>query len=68
MLYYKAEVYTDMKRRHYRIHYIDRAQPMKRVKHREVPWRPILLILLALLIVSIGVVAVLKWTGVNGGV
>ncbi len=57
-----------MKRRHYRIHYIDRAQPMKRVKHRETPWRMILLVLLALVIVGAGVVAVLKWVGANGGV
>lgn len=56
-----------MKRRHYRIHYIDRSQPMKRVKHKETPWRVILLVLLALLIVSAGVIAVVQWVGANGG-
>ena len=55
-----------MKRRHYRIHYIDRAQPMKRVKRREIPWGTLALVLLALVIVAVGVYAVIRWVGANG--
>lgn len=55
-----------MKRRHYRIHYTDHAQPMKRVKRREIPWGSIVLVLIALAIIAVGVFAIVKWVGMNG--
>ncbi|MBO4563149.1 MAG: hypothetical protein J5772_06010 [Clostridia bacterium] len=56
-----------MKRRHYRIHYNDRTQPMRRVKHKHVAWGSVLLAVLAVLILAAGVFAVIKWFGLGGG-
>lgn len=55
-----------MKRRHYRIHYNDKTQPMRRVKHRQIAWGSIALILLALLIAAAGAFAVYKWLRLGG--
>lgn len=55
-----------MKRRHYRIHYNDHTQPLKRVRRREVPWDVILLSLLALLIAAGTAYAIYRWVSVNG--
>ncbi|MCR5809125.1 MAG: hypothetical protein K6G56_06140 [Clostridiales bacterium] len=56
-----------MKRRHYRIHYNDKTRPMRRVKHREIPWGSIMLALLALLLVAAAVFAVFRWFDLGGG-
>ncbi|MBR3383544.1 MAG: hypothetical protein IKG85_11000 [Clostridia bacterium] len=55
-----------MKRRHYRIHYNDKAQPMRRVKHRQIAWGSIALAILALLILAAGAYAVFKWIELGG--
>lgn len=55
-----------MKRRHYRIRYTDHAQPMRRVKHVEVRWDVIFLVLLAAAIVAVGGFAVYRWISING--
>lgn len=55
-----------MKRRHYRIHYTDHSQPLRRVKRREVPWDVILLALLALAIVAGGAYAIYRWVTRGG--
>ena len=55
-----------MKRRHYRIHYNDKAQPMRRVRHKEVPWGSIALGVLALALVTAGCYAVFKWLELGG--
>lgn len=55
-----------MKRRHYRIHYNDKTNPMRRVKHRQIAWGSIMLVALALLIVAVVVFAVIKWYGLGG--
>lgn len=57
-----------MKRRHYRIHYTDHSQPMRRIKRRDVPWDAILLVLLALLIIAGGAYAIYRWVSVHGAV
>ncbi|MBO4384843.1 MAG: hypothetical protein J5854_05440 [Clostridia bacterium] len=55
-----------MKRRHYRIHYNERTQPLRRVRHHDVPWDVILLVLLALLIAAGTAYAIYRWVSVNG--
>ncbi|MBO4847718.1 MAG: hypothetical protein J5586_01010 [Clostridia bacterium] len=55
-----------MKRRHYRIHYNDRTQPMRRVKHKHVEWGSVLLVVLALALAAAGTYAVLRWFGIIG--
>ena len=50
-----------MKRRHYRIHYNDKSHPMRRVKHREIPWGSIALAVLGLLIAAACAFAVVWW-------
>ncbi|MBO6060925.1 MAG: hypothetical protein J6P98_02230 [Clostridia bacterium] len=55
-----------MKRRHYRIHYNDKAQPMRRVKHKEVPWGSIALGALLLVLLAAGAFAVFKWIELGG--
>ena len=55
-----------MKRRHYRIHYNDKAQPMRRVKHKQVPWGSIALGVLALVLIAAGCFAVIKWMELGG--
>lgn len=55
-----------MKRRHYRIHYNDKSHPMRRVKHKEIPWGSICLAALAMLLVSAGAFAVYKWFQLGG--
>ncbi len=55
-----------MKRRHYRIHYTDHSLPMRRVKHRKIPWLYVLVALAALLIIAAGVLLVIKWFSSGG--
>ena len=55
-----------MKRRHYRIHYTDHSLPMRRVKHREIPWLNIIIALAALLIIGAAVFLVVKWLSSGG--
>lgn len=55
-----------MKRRHYRIHYNDKSHPMRRVKHKQIPWGSIGLAALALVLVAAGVFAVVKWCSLGG--
>ena len=55
-----------MKRRHYRIHYNYKTYPMRRVKHREIPWGSICLGLLALLLLVGGAFAVKRWFDLGG--
>ena len=56
-----------MKRRHYRIHYTDHSLPMRRVKHRKIPWLYVIVVLAALLIIAAGVLLVIKWFSSGGG-
>ncbi len=54
-----------MKRRYYRIHHYNHAQPMKRVKHHHVVWSQVLLLGLIAVLLVVGVLAVLKWVGLG---
>ena len=54
-----------MKRRHYRIHYTDHTKPLRRVKHREIHWGSIALLLLALLLAAVVAYAVIVWFGLE---
>lgn len=57
-----------MKRRHYRIHYNEPTQQMRRKRRSDAPWGTVLLIAAALLITAVGVYAVVRWIGVHGAV
>lgn len=55
-----------MKRRHYRIHYNEKTRPMRRIKHKQISWGNIALIVLALIIIAVAVIAILKWRELGG--
>lgn len=55
-----------MKRRHYRIHYTDHATPLRRIKRKQISWKNIFLVLIALAIVAVIIFVVLKWTELGG--
>ncbi len=54
-----------MKRRYYKVHHYNYARPMRRVKHREFNWRGLLLLALVAVLLTVGVIAIVKF--VNEG-
>lgn len=60
------DIINDMKRRHYRIHYTDHAKPLRRVKHRQIRWGSIALMLLAIVLLAVVVYAVFVWFRMDG--
>ena len=54
-----------MKRKYYRIHHVNHAQPMKRVKHIHIIWSHVLLAVLALALVVVSILAIIKWVGMG---